>query len=150
MQVNTVPVIAYQNDDQLALEQIRGYTAMGDTLNNRWLFGIYEDRKAYHYPVVNQIDYMIHLKDARWIVYDANHAVVPPWRVRPGKYAFFIDEMSGLGAVDIPNIDQDPRTLLIENITFDIKVPIGFQVNGGHNSLYEQKSAKLGLRGVDV
>lgn len=150
MQANTVPVIAYQNDDQLAVEQIRGYTAMGDQSNNRWLFGVYEDRKPYHYPVVNQIDYLIHLKDSRWIVYDANHAVVPPWRVRPGKWAFFADEMAGLGAVDLLNLDQDPRTVLIENVTFDIGIPIGFQVGGGHNSLYEQKSAKLGLRGVDV
>jgi hypothetical protein len=150
MQVNTVPVIAYQNDDQLAMEQIKGYTAMGDALNNRWLFGVYEDRKPYHYPVVKQIDYLIHLRDSRWLIYDANHAVVPPWRVRPGKWAFFADEMPGLGAVDIANIEQDQRTILIEGVNFDIRVPIGFQISGGHNSSYEQKSAKLGLRGSDV
>lgn len=150
MQANTVPVIAYQNDDQLAIEQIRGYTAMGDTLNNRWLFGVYDDRVAYHYPMVDQIDYQVYLRDSRWTVLDANNAVVPPWRIRPGKWMFFADEMPGLGAPDLLKLDQDPRTLLIESLTFDIRVPIGFQPTGGHNSKYEQKSAKLGLRGTNV
>lgn len=150
LQPNTTSIIAYQTDDQKAVEQIKGYTAMGDASNNRWLFGIYEGRKAFHYPVSNQIDYFIYLADPEQRVVDRNNAHVPAWRIRPGKWAFFADFMPGLGAPDLANLDHDPRTLLIENVTFDVRVPIEFQVGGGHNSQYEQKSAKLGLRGVSV
>lgn len=156
LQANNTPVVAYQNDDQLAIEQIKGYTAMGDEANNRWLFGVYEDRKAHHYPVVSQADYQIYLKDPRQVVLDRNNAVVPAWRIRPGKWAVFPDYMPGLGTIEIEEQGEhhmhntDPRTILIESVNFDIRVPIGFQITGGHNSRYEQKSAKLGLRGIDV
>lgn len=149
LQTNTTPVVSYQNDDQLALEQIKGYTAMGDESNNRWLFGVYEDRKPFHYPVENQIDYLIYLRDPRQTVLDRNNAQVPAWRIRPGKWAFFADYMPGLGAPE-SNLEEDQRAILIESVQFDIRVPIEFQISGGHNSRYEQKSAKLGLRGIDV
>lgn len=150
LQDNATPIIAYQSDDQLAIEQIKGYTAMGDATNNRWLFGVYEDRKAYHYPVLNQIDYFIYLNDPEQGVYDRNTALVPAWRLRPGRWAFFADFMPGMGIPDLDHLDEDPRTILIENTNFDVRVPIEFQITGGHNSSYEQKSAKLGLRGVSV
>lgn len=149
LKANNTPVVSYQNDDQLALEQIKGYTAMGDESNNRWLFGVYEDRKAHHYPVQNLVEYQIFLRDPRQTVLDRNNAVVPAWRIRPGKWAFFADYMPGLGAPET-NLEDDQRAILIENMQFDIRVPIEFQINGGHNSRYEQKSAKLGLRGIDV
>lgn len=149
VQANATLIKRYQNDDRLALEYIRGYTAMGDANNNRWLFGVYEDRKAYYYPVSNQIDYQIFLTDPKQTILDANNAIVPAWRVRPGKWAFFADFMPGLGA-PYSDYHQDPRMMLIENINFDIRVPIELQISAGHNSRYEQKSAKLGLRGIDV
>lgn len=150
LQSNTTPIHAYANEDQKAIEQVRGYTAMGDASNNRWLFGIYEDRKAFHYPVVNQIDYFVYLSDPLQGVYDRNQALIPAWRIRPGKWAFFADFMPGLGAPDLSHLDEDPRTVLIEQVNFDVRVPIEFQITGGHNSSYEQKSAKLGLRGISV
>lgn len=149
IQTNGSLIKRYQNDDRLALEYIRGYTAMGDASLNRWFWGVYEDRKAHFYPLSNQIDYQIYLTDPKQTILDANNAVVPAWRVRPGKWAFFADFMPGLGA-PYEEFHDDPRMMLIEGIDFDIRVPIELQISAGHTSKYEHKSAKLGLRGIDV
>lgn len=145
---NTTAVQNYENDNQLALELIRGYTAMGDGSNNRHLFGIYEDRKAVYGRASTQIDYEIKLSDNNQGIFDPGGALVPPWRVRPGKWVFFSDFMPGLGA-PYANLHEDPRMLQIESVQFDVRTPFSIQLAGGHTSKYEQRSARLGLRGMD-
>jgi len=146
---NTTPTPRYVNDDRLALETIRGLTAMGDSSNNRYFFGIYENRQAIYEPVSSRIDYQIALTDPKQIIVDSNKAIVAPWRIRPGRWVFFNDFMSGLGQPDVA-YHEDPRMLQIESVQFDMRVPFEVQLEGGKNSKYEQKSAKLGLRGTAV
>jgi hypothetical protein len=146
---NTVPAVKYVNDDRLAIEYIRGLTAMGDASNNRYYFGIYEGRQAVYEAVSTQIDYYAQLSDPQQQILDPTGAVVPAWRVRPGKWVFFNDFIPGLGA-PFADLRTDPRALLIETIQFDVRQPFAAQFSGGKNSRYEQKSAKLGLRGTAV
>jgi hypothetical protein len=146
---NTTLIKRYQNDDRLALEQLRGYTAMGDAANQRWLFGIYENRQAVYGPASNQIDYEIRLTDPRQLILDSAGSIVPAWRVRPGKLVFFSDFLPGLGA-PYTDLHQDPRILQIESLQYDLGMPYAVQMTGGHHSKYEARSAKLGLRGTDV
>lgn len=146
---NTTPIKAYENDDQKAVELLRGLTAMGDSNDARYIFGVYEDRKAYYEPASIVIDYEIRLKDENQVILDASGAVVPPWRVRPGRYTFFADYMPSLGSPPI-DLHTDRRMLQIEQIQFDVRTPFSVQLTGGHTSKYEQKSARLGLRGIDV
>lgn len=147
---NTVPVFQYQNDDQLAIEQLRGYAAVGDIDSNRWLLGIYENRRAIYEMGSNKIDYEIKLNSSEQVILDPGGTVIPPWRVRPGKHVFFSDFSPGLGIPDITNLQRDPRILEIEQVQFDIRVPFSAQLTGGHTSMYEQKSARLGLRGMSI
>lgn len=146
---NSVPVIKYVNDDRISMEYFRGYTAMGDASNNRYYFGVYEDRQAVYSPISTQIDYYVELSDPLQQILDATGAVVPAWRVRPGKWVFFNDFIPGLGA-PFADLRADPRALLIESFQFDMRIPFAAQFTGGKNSRYEQKSAKLGLRGTAV
>lgn len=146
---NTSTVPRYENDDTIALEHLRGLTAMGDASLNRHLFGVYEDRKVVYQQASTQIDYEIRLKDSSQKILDPGGAVVPPWRVRPGKWVFFSDFMPGLGA-PYPVLHEDPRLLQIESVQYDSNVQFGVQLTGGHSSKYEQKSARLGLRGTEV
>lgn len=149
IQVNSTQIKSYQNDDRLALEQIKGYAAMGDILGNRWLFGVYEDRKPFYYPVDNNVAYQVFLQSPRQAVLDLNSGQVPAWRIRPGRWAFFADFMPGLGA-PYNDLLTDPRAILIEQVDFDVRVPAEMQIKGGKTSSYEQQSARLGLRGTDV
>lgn len=150
IQENTTPVKAYEEDDRPAIEHLRGLTAMGDSNNNRWIFGVYEDRKAAYEPVSRIIDYRMNLSDPRSGVLDSSDASIPTWRLRPGKWVFFQDFLAGMGAVDINNLHLDSRLLQIESVQFDIRVPTEIQFNGGNSSRYETQSARLGLRGTDV
>lgn len=146
---NTTAVQQYENDEQPAIEQLRGFAAMGDATYTRYLFGVYEGRKAVYGPASTQVDYEIKLADENQHIFDTGGAVVPPWRVRPGKHVFFSDFMPALG-VSFPDLHTDPRVLEIESVEFDIRMPFNIQLTGGHSSKYEQRSARLGLRGMDA
>jgi hypothetical protein len=147
--LNAEAVPQYDTDDRQALELIRGLTAMGDTSNNRYLFGVYEDRIPRYERVVEEVNYEVRLRDSMQRIYDTAGAVVPPWRVRPGGHVFFTDFLPGMGELR-SSLHQDPRILHVESVTFDLAVPFSVALNGGHNSKYEQKSASLGLRGTDA
>lgn len=146
---NTTQVKRYQNSDQIALEQIKGLTAMGDSNNNRHIFGIYENRQAVYELSSSIVDYEMRLDNTEQHILDPGEAIVYPWQIRPGKYAFFSDFMPGLGVVNT-DLQQDLRTIEIEQVQFDVRLPFSVQLTGGHTSKYEQKSARLGLRGMDV
>lgn len=146
---NNELVPQYDTDDRQALELIRGLTAMGDSLNTRYYFGVYEGRIPFYQKSVEEISYEIRLNDSRQRILDSSGAVVPPWRVRPGKLVFFSDFLPGLGSLNA-NLHEDPRVLRIESLTYDLGVPFSVSFTGGHNSQYEQKSASLGLRGTDA
>jgi hypothetical protein len=146
---NATLVPQFEEDDQLALEHLRGLAAMGDENNLRHLFGIYENRQAVYGPVSEQVDYTIELGDPRRQILDSAGAIVPPWKMRPGKWIFFNDFMPGLGS-PLLDLHRDPRMLRIESLQFDMRTPYAVQFAGGINSRYEAKSARLGLRGMEV
>lgn len=146
---NTIQIPTYESDDQLAIEHLRGLSAMGDASSLRQIFGIYENRQAVYGPVSEQIDYTIELGDPRRQVIDSAGAVVPPWKIRPGKWIFFSDFIPGLGA-PYSDLHADPRMLRVETVNFDMRTPYAVQFTGGISSRYEQRSARLGLRGTEV
>lgn len=146
---NSTLVKSYQNDDELALSQLRGYVAMGDGEDNRYSLGVYENRTPVYARVESEIEYYVDIIDPHRRIIDSRGAVVPPWRVRPGRWMLFKDLLPGLGTVN-PELGKDPRALLIEEVRFDIRLPYSVQLIGGSNNKFEQKIARLGLRGMDV
>lgn len=146
---NSFTVPLYESDDQLALEHIRGVTAMGDGNDQRHLFGIYENRQAVYEPASEEINYTIELADPKRQILDSGGSVVPPWKIRPGSWIFFSDFIPGLGIPD-EDLHRDPRLLRIETVQFDMRTPYAVQFSGGISSSYEQRSARLGLRGTEV
>lgn len=146
---NATAVPQYENDDQLAMEHLRGLTAMGDADLQRYIFGIYENRRAVYGPVSSQIDYTVELGDPKRQVFDSGNNLIPPWRIRPGSWIFFADFVPGLGS-PFDDFQKDPRMLRVETIQYDMRTPFAVQVGGGISSKYEQRSARLGLRGTEV
>lgn len=146
---NATAVPQFENDDQLASEHLRGLTAMGDAAFTRYLLGVYEDRKVVYGPVSSQIDYTLELRDPKRQVFDASGSLVAPWKIQPGKWIFFSDFIPGLGS-PFADFHLDPRLLRVETIQFDMRTPYAVQFTGGISSQYEQRSARLGLRGSEV
>lgn len=149
IELNATLVPQYENDDQIALEHIRGLTVMGDDSLRRRLFGIYEGRQAVYSPVSDIIDYTIELGDSRRLIFDSGGSPIAPWKIRPGKWIFFTDFIPGLGAPE-DDFHKDPRLLRVESVQFDMRTPFAVQFSGGISSKYEQRSARLGLRGMEV
>lgn len=146
---NITQVPQYENDDQLGMEHIKGLTAMGDEHTQRHMFGVYENRQAVYDHVSEQIDYTIELRDAKQQIYDAGGSLIAPWKIRPGKWIFFSDFIPGLGS-PFNDFHRDPRMLRVESVQFDMRTPYAVQFAGGISSSYEQRSARLGLRGMEV
>lgn len=122
---------------------------MGDAALQRYIFGIYEDRKAVYGPVSDQIDYTIELGDPKRQVFDSGGNLIAPWKIQPGKWIFFSDFIPGLGS-PFADFHKDPRMLRVESVSFDMRTPFAVQFSGGLTSKYEQRSARLGLRGTAV
>jgi len=146
---NTTAVPQFENDDQLAMEHLRGLTAMGDAALQRYILGIYEDRKIKYAPVSTQIDYTLELRDPKRQVFDSSGSLVAPWKIQPGQWVFFSDFIPSLGS-PFQDFHLDPRMLRVETVEFDMRTPYAVQFTGGVASKYEQRSARLGLRGAEV
>lgn len=144
---NTLAVKAWENDDELAMSLIRGVTAMGDADENRWLFGIYEDRRAIYEAAPDVWEYRMQLNDGRRTIVNRTGGEVPPWSVRPGKWIFFADFLPGRIS-DATRLRDDPRMLFIEGVTYNM--PNGLDLNGGKLRRLNQKLARLGLGGTSV
>lgn len=55
---NTLAVKAYEQDNKTAWDLILGLTAMGDSSDNRYIFGIYEGRQAIYEQIPSSIEYL--------------------------------------------------------------------------------------------
>lgn len=142
---NPTQVIRWENEDMKALDVIKGLVAMGDSSNIRYLFGIYEERKAYYYPAPTDIFYRTKLSDPERHVHDITGNEIRPSDVRPGHWIFFEDFLPGFDLSN-SNLRSDPRTMFIETVSFTM--PNSYTLNGGKVSRLDQKLARFGLSGL--
>ena len=142
---NVAVVPFWDIDDAIAKDVIKEQVAMGDASDRRYVFGIYDGRKAFYAPVPTTIDYFMSLRDISRKVYDAAGSAVHPWRIRPGKWIKFTDFIPGFIARR-DDLRLDPRNLFIESIEFS--APNSFNLTGGKTTKLEQKMARLGLSGI--
>lgn len=142
---NSMAVSQWQNDDALAKSLIKGLTAMGDAAATRYLFGIYDDRKAYYGPMPTDWAYEMRLSDPRRVIRNKAGGEVQPWAIRPGQWIFFSDFLSGRIDEASTDLRHDPRMVFIETVGFDM--PDVLLINGGKVGTLAQKLAQFGLSG---
>lgn len=143
---NTFAVPVSQNKDMIALDYIKSLVSVGDAANNRWTFGVYEDRQAYYSAIPTAAEYQYQLAEGSQSVRRyADNATVRPWDVRPAKWLFITDFLIGRVASSTM-IRDDPRMLFIESVSF--AAPYTLQVQGAKVSTIAQQMAKLGLGGL--
>jgi hypothetical protein len=141
---NTVQVTAFENDDYTAYNILQEAVSMGDASDNRWVFGVYQNRKAFYNQMSSTVDYILHLMDSSQKVETPIGAEIYPWNILPGKWLMFPDFL--IGRTSETNPRYDPRCMFIEDVTYTM--PWGLALNGGKTATLAQKLAKLGLAGV--
>jgi hypothetical protein len=143
---NTFAVPVAQEKDTMALDYIKSLVAVGDSANNRWTFGIYEDRQAYYSVIPTTAEYQYQLSEgAQTVRRYADNTTVRPWDVRPAKWLFITDFLIGRVASSTM-IRDDPRMLFIESVNY--AAPYSLSVQGAKISTIAQQMAKLGLGGI--
>lgn len=140
---NTLQVSQWEDDDPMAWDAIKSLVAMGDSNESRFLYGVYNARRAVYEAAPTTYTYRREIAssgDVETIV----GGTVKPWAVRPGKWIIFPDFL--IGRSQPTDLRQDPRAMFIERVVFSM--PRGLQLDGSKVSTIEQKIARLGLMGI--
>jgi hypothetical protein len=145
MDTNTVQVSLNETDNRKAWDIIKGIVALGDASNNRWTFGIYQDREVYYNQAPTSVNYVHRVSDEEQIIETADGDLVYPWNVLPARWMRFVDILIGRIPAST-SMREDPRVLFIESVTFT--APWGLSVTGGDTDTINQRLAKMGLAGV--
>lgn len=141
---NTLPVKRYENKDKKAWDLIKGLVALGDTSNNRYLFGVYNDVVPIYEAAPTTLFYQQRLGDPEQRVETLGGARVLPWNVVPGKFLLFSDFL--VGRTEPTDLRLDPRIMFIESAAF--RAPWGLILQGGKVDKLPQQLARLGLAGT--
>jgi hypothetical protein len=141
---NTLPVKRYENDDSSAWGLIKSLVAQGDASDNRYIFGIYQDRKARYEAIPTTLTYQQRLQDPQARIETLAGQRVLPWNVLPGKWLLESDFLIGQ---PVPaTLREDQRAVFIESAQYSS--PWNVTLHGGRVDTLSQKLAKLGLAGV--
>lgn len=141
---NTLQADAWEDEDRLALNVIKGATAMGDAAQARWLFGVYANRECWYYPAPTTLEYYQRLSDLGIQVETASGDRLKPWAVKPGKWLLFPDFL--IGRTVPAALRDDPRAMFLESSQFS--APWDLTLKGGDLDTLPQLLAQYGLAGV--
>lgn len=133
-----------ENQNKMAKAIIDEMVVQGDAFDNRTMFGIYKDRKAYYSVVPDTIDYYYNVYSRDKNIISGGGSIIQPWHVTAGKWIKLTDMMAGR---DISNTDLrlDPRNVFIESVRYD--APYTLQLTGTKISTVKQLMAKRGISG---
>jgi len=134
-----------ENDDAMAWDILQAVVALGDASDNRWLFGMYNDRRAEYYQAPTTVRYQHRLADpAQRIETYGSGALVRPWDVRAGEWVFLPDYL--VGRTQATALRDDPRNVFVERVRYT--APYGVEIIGQKVGNLGQLAAKLGLGGA--
>jgi len=141
---NTLAVKQFENNDRTAWALIKSLTAKGDAAGDRYLFGVYNNRRVEYDVIPTDIEYQQHLTSQAQKITTLAGAEVKPWNIRAGRWLFLPDFL--IGRTQPANLREDPRMLFIESATY--VAPWSLNLNGGKVDTLSQKLARLGLSGI--
>ncbi len=141
---NTTPTGSWDNKYRQAWSVIKGINSLGDTSFNRYLFGVYADRKAKYNALPTTPKYQRALADpGQWLELFGSGGHINPWDVEPGEWTFYTDLL--IGKSQPATLRLDPRYLLIEQAQFS--APWSLSLQGGKSARLDQLLAQMGLGG---
>jgi hypothetical protein len=144
---NTYQVSQYEDKDRKAWTVLGDLVEYGDANNLRYTLGLYEDRIAYYAGMTEDIDYVQRMGSDTQRVETEQGGFVYPWDVRPAKWLFYADVLTGLDEpVTLAERREDPRYEFIETVRYT--APWGLAHNGEKQGTAKQALQKFGLTGV--
>jgi hypothetical protein len=145
---NDTQVNVYEEGEDKAWSILTNMVNYSDDELRRYTMGIYEDRRFAYAPAPTTPYYFYSLTDRVQQVYDISGNIVPPWRVKPGRWLIVTDFLQGQGAYGDGDHDiyTDPRAMFIERVSYSS--PWGLTIDGSKVKRIDQKLARLGLGGV--
>jgi len=141
-------VAARERDNRNALDVIKAVVSRGGGPADyeRWLFGIYENRRARYEAIPTTPEYQHRVAGRTQAVETyGTGALVYPWDVRPGKWLFQPDYLPGRG-VPAADFRSDPRFLFIESVTYTM--PWTVSISGLRVGKLDQIIANYGVGGI--
>ncbi len=145
LDANAIAVPLWEGDrSSTGKSIIDGIVAQGDVSDLRTFFGIYANRRAIYQSRPTTVFYHQRLADEAHRILDAGGNAVLPWNVKPGKW-LYIDDFA-LSAPRPLDLRNDPRAMLIEQVSYSAPWGLGLQGSGSVRNL-PQWVAKLGLKG---
>jgi hypothetical protein len=143
---NAFLVSGYEDDDMMAMALVKSLVALGGVAYERYLFNVYDNRKIIYAAAPTDWEYQWRIADRSQNVYSRSGARVDPWDIKPGKWLFLSDFLSG--RTQSANLRLDPRMVFIESVSFD--APYGLTITGGKTDRLPQLLAELSLGGIDA
>lgn len=137
--------ITYPDNDDMnrtAATVIKDIVSIGDAGDNRYTWGVYEDRKFYYTVAPTTIEYVAYHNAQNMRVQTVGGLPVDPWDLRPGHWIIFPDTMLAR-AWPTANFNRDPRCAFIEDVTYT--APYTVAISGGQVFKMAQRLARLGL-----
>ena len=131
--------------NRFASDLILALTTIGDVNDDRYIFGIYDERKAHYNAIPSTNLYEHRLSDTAQRVYDSQRAIVRPWDIRAGEWIFVSDFLVGRVS-EGTDIREDPRMKFLETVAYT--APYGLDLSGGKTDRISQLLAKLGTGGM--
>lgn len=130
-----------ESKDRTARTIIDEAVSIGDANNNRWLFGVYENRTPRYCIASSSIDYLYYISSNIQRITDVMGSEIAPWDVRPGKMVFIPDTV--LGSIPYDNIRSDVRCMFLEEVNFT--APDTLNLTGKKIKSFDQLQAQQGL-----
>jgi hypothetical protein len=113
-----LPIFETQEEYITVQDYVNRLCAIGGNNNRRLFFGVYEAGKPYLFEEATTTKYYIARYNASEVIIDATTGyVVPPWLVRPGYIAEFLDFLP-IGIDTYADIKDNPRAFTIGTVEF--------------------------------
>lgn len=144
VEFNGILVPKWEEQDRSAATIINEIVSLGDIYGNRWLFGLYEDQKAFYNSIPSEIEYYHFVGSRNQKITNLGYGEIPPYIVRPGKFAMIKDVMIGK-ITNYTKLRVDERVMFIDQVTFTAPAKVDLQCK--KVGTYEQLMARIGLYG---
>lgn len=143
---NATLVKKYEGGDKTAETILKEINGLGDSSNNPYTIGFYQNRQLFYQPLPSAIAYQRRATGNRGIVNQVNREVMP-WDVLPARWIFRPDFLVGrFPPITTATLGTDPRAAFIEVVSF--QAPYGLSINGRKLSQIDQVLARRGLGGA--
>lgn len=139
---NATGVETFEDGERTSLTVIKEAVSLGDSSNNRYIFGVFANRLTRYSQAPTATEYFYNeVSNSPPSITAKSGETIMPWDVLPGKWLF----LSGIGASYALNQASrlDPRNMFIERVEYT--APMGLNLTGGKVSKFSQKLARLGL-----